>query len=565
MTLPIARGLRDPSLTDAIDPVGGPSASRVTVSADAATNAADRPDYQRPEYQQAEPARQLCRDLLAGSQAIHARGETYLPKWPAERLADYRVRAAIAHVTGYYQRTVHASVGMIVATPPKLADGADPLIATDWEDIDGQGTHGEVFAAHLATDAIAGGFCAVLVDAPPVPPGTTLSLADEQALGLRPFWVRVPAQRIVSWIVEVPDWAALLADYATGVLTAEQVRSYARQEILRQIVLHEPADLPQGAYGISQRDRYRVLRLTDTGVTFQVWERVEATATRREHFVRVAQGTMTAAGGAPFREIPLAVIYAGRKHAPFVAAPPLLALAELNLDHFQVTADRRYLMRLCHAPTLFLAGFQQEDDGTGAATETRVGPNSILRSSDPAAKASYVVADPGALNSSQEEKQELVRQMATLGMSFLGKDLKTAAETATGRQLDDAAENATHATVARALQDGLEQALRFHAQYRGVQAPEITVNTTYASPQVDPQIASLLWQAVLNDRLDLESWISYIRTGSLPDDIDIRLEVLRLSAALQPTEPTPPTPGSPPQRMTRVPQTSGLPDRAPQP
>ena len=495
-------------------------------------DATQRPDYQRAEYKAQAAARRLCRALMAGTSGVRALGEVGLPRWPSEELAFWKMRASITQVARYYARIVQATVGMIVADPPTLNDGTNPLIVADWEDIDGRGTHGEVFARQVCDDAINGGFSAILVDAPPVPEGLSLTLADEQALGLRPFWVLIPAERLLSWTVETPDWAGLLADYTNGVLTAEQVKAYAKQTILRQVVIHEPTDAPTGAYGSATKDRYRVLRLTDAGVTFTVYEKQMATNGAGERFALIASGMMRAAGGRPFTEIPLATVEAGRLTAPFVAEPPLLGLAEVNLDYYQVCADRRYMMRLCHSPTLFLAGFDTpSDDGTGAQTVIKIGPNSVLRSSDASAKASYVAADPRALDSSQTEREELIRQMATLGMSFLAKDKRNGVETAAGRQLDDAAENASHAVVARGLQDGLEQALKFHAQYRGVPVPQITVNTSYASPTIDAQIAAVLWQAVVANKIDVETWIEYLRTGQLPDDFDAAAYALEVMAA----------------------------------
>jgi hypothetical protein len=143
----------------------------------------------------------------------------------------------------------------------------------------------------------------------------------------------------------------------------------------------------------------------------------------------------------------------------------------------------------------------------------------------------YVAADPNALQSSKEEKEELVRQMAVLGMSFIGKDKRGMSETATGRALDDAAENASHAAAARGLQDGLEQAWRFHAQYRGVTPPSVTVNTSYASPDVDPQIAAVIWAAVAADKMPIEAFVTYLETGALPEDLQEQIDALRFVAA----------------------------------
>lgn len=495
---------------------------------DAQAKPSARPDYQRPEYKAAAPARALCHALMGGTETVRALGERGLPKWPAEKPEHYKIRAAICQVTRYYQRTVQASVGMICATPPALADTTDALLLADAEDIDGKGTHLEVFARHVTDDAINGGFCAIWVDAPPRPEG--LRHDQELALGLRPFWVLISADQILSWIVDVPDWKVIIADFLAGAIDAEQAKAYARQSIVRQVVLHEPTDVPSGAFGVECKDRYRVLALTDSGVTFAVWEKRKGDGVVGEHFAQIDTGAQMAANNTPFREIPLAPVYAGRRIAPFVAEPPLLALAELNLDHYQVSADRRYLMRLCHAPTLFLAGVAEEQDEAGKKIPLRVGPNSVLTSSDANAKATYVAADPNALQSSKEEKEELVHQMAALGMSFIGRDKRGLAETATGRALDDAAENASHATVARGLQDGLEQAWRYHAMYRGVQAPEVTVNTTYANATVDPAIAAVIWSAVAVDKLPVEAFVTYLQTGELPDDLQEQIDTLRFIA-----------------------------------
>src|SRR6185437_937994 len=198
--------------------------------------AQSKPDYQRPEYVDASWARNLCRALAEGTSSVRALGKEALPKWPAEKDEHYRIRASIAQVARYYQRTVEASVGMICATPPALADDADQSMQDDWEDIDGIGTHGEVFAKHLTAEAIHGGFAAILVDSPPWPDGMTLRADQEIALGLRPHWVLITADQIISWIVDVPSWPELLEAWQSGDLTADQVKAMAKQVIVRQVV-----------------------------------------------------------------------------------------------------------------------------------------------------------------------------------------------------------------------------------------------------------------------------------------------------------------------------------------
>lgn len=512
----------------------------ITIAGNARTT--QRPDFKRADYVKAQVKRALCNAAFGGSGPIRDGGETYLPKWPAEKPEHYKIRAAIVQFARYYARTVEAAVGMIcgAGTPVEVVH-ADPLIASDIEDIDGQGTHIEVFAKHLATDCINGGFTAIFVDYPPIPPGITLRHDEDLALGLRPFWVLVPADRILSWIIEAPNWARLVQPFVAGTMSAETVASYAKQVITRQVVMYEPTDVVSDAFGAITVDRYRVLRLTDDGVTYTVWEKRKADGNNGEYFLQIATGFQCGHQNAqPLREIPLAVVYGGRKVAPFVAEPAMMSLAELNIDHYQVSADRRYLMRLCHAPTLFMEGIDQEADEDGRKIPIKVGPNSVVNGPI-GSSMKYISADPKALDSSKEEQQTIVDQMSALGMAFLGVDGRWN-QTATGRVLDDSAEGATHSTIARGLQDGLEQAFRFHAIYRGVTTPpEVMVKTVTASPQVDPQIASVLWQAVVAHELDMASWIEYIRTGALPDDIDQRLDMMKLNQAMDQTPPADPS------------------------
>jgi hypothetical protein len=493
-----------------------PDATLRTIAGDAP--AYEKPNARRPEYVDGESARKLSRAMYEGTRAVRAMGTEALPKWPAERMAFYRLRAKVAQVTRYYARTVDAIVGMVAGTPPTLAQGTDARIVADWENIDGRGTHGDVFVRDALADGILGGFAGILVDAPPVPDGVTLTLENEQRMGLRPYWVLIKAEQLVSWVIESPDWSRIMADYQTGLLRDVDVSRLSTQQIVRQVVIHEPTEVRSGAFGMTTRDRYRVLTLTDTGVEFVVWEHRVAEGGTGEHFAEVATGAMVGSKRAPLPAIPLALIYPKRPKAPFVAEPAVLGIAELNLDHHQITTDRRYLIRHTHSPTLYLFGVQAERDENGALKPIEVGPNSLIQSTNQDAKAGYISAPAEALDSSKDERDEIVRQIAALGMSFIAKDRQSGGtETAKGRGLDLAAENATHASMARGLQDGIEQALLFHARYRGAAEPSVEMHTAYASPAVDPQIAALLWQAVLHGKMDVDTWVEFLRTAKIPD------------------------------------------------
>ncbi len=494
--------------------------------------AGERPDTRRPEYTAGIPARRLSRAMIEGTKGVRAMGKEALPMWPGENPGFYKLRSTIAQLTRYYARTVGAVASMVAGDPPTLAKGANARIVADWEDIDRRGTHGGVFARDLVQEMIDGGYSAILVDSPPVPDGLGLTLEDEQAMGLRPYWVLLSAEQIISWVTESPDWNALMDAWNLRILTAEQVGRLARQEIVRQVTIHEPHTQRAGAFGVSTRDRYRVLSLSEQGVTFVVWEHVPKSAdgSTGEHFRVVGEGAMLGAKRQPLSRIPLAIAYPKRPEAPFVSEPPLLAVAELNLDHYQLTTDRRYLIKLTHSPTLYMLGFKDEKDAEGQSKPVKVGPNSVIKSSNADAKVGYASAPGDSLAASKDERDDLVRQIAALGMSFIDKDHRGNVETARGRAMDQAAENATHASMSIGAKDALEQAMVFHALHYDVPPASVDMHTVYASPDVDPQLANVLWLAVLNGKLDVDTWLDFLRTGRLPEDTDMGVIAARLLA-----------------------------------
>lgn len=493
--------------------------------------AAERPDYRRPEYEAQDATRRLSRAMMEGTQGVRALGTAALPKWPAEEPAFYRLRARIAQVTRYYQRTIRAMTGMIAGTPPTLAEDTDARVRRDWEDLDRKGTHGDVFVREFVEDALVGGFAAILVDAPPVPDGLRLTLQNEQRMGLRPYWVRLSAEQLLSWQVEAPDWPRIMADYLAGLLTDADVGRLSTAHVLRQVVIYEPTDVEEGAFGVARRDRYRVLRLTDAGVVFTVWEHVPATSDGTgEHFRVLTEGAMLGARRQPLRAIPLAIAYPQKPTAPFVCEPVLFGVAELNLDHYQLTADRRYLIKHTHSPTLYLFGVEPDRDANGQDQPIRVGPNSVIRSRNADAKAGYVTAPADALAASKEERDDVVQQIAALGMSFIARDRQRSTETATGRTLDLEAEHATHVSVARAIQDAIEQALVFHVAHYDAAPPSVEMHPAVPAPDVDPQLANVLWQAVVAGRLDVETWLAFLKTGRLPEEVDLAAVTARLLA-----------------------------------
>ncbi len=458
-------------------------------------------------YVAALPDVELIRDLMAGTRVVHEKRVLYLPKFPKEPDAKHKRRAEAAPVYGGLTRTISASVGLIFAKPPaldeRLQDGG--VLAGLWENIDLAGTDGSVFCKRVAEDAIADGFAAILVDAPPS--DGTATQRDADALNLRPYWRRYQRLDILSW----------------------RIGTIANRIQPVQVVLREAAERDVGLYGSAVQVQYRVLRLvmvTDqaTGLlrpvaTWAVFTEERAGPSSTTTVRRLGGGFYVAADGAVLDFLPIALAYAGRTDAPFTAKPPLLDVANTNLYYYRKEATLSYNEELCGFPMIHSSGAIKDPKGVPVPLE--FGPSTHFQTTADGTLKWVEVSGTGSevLTRSLERQK---RDMSELGLSFLAGD-KRVTETAKAKQLDATAENATLSTAATGIEDAINQALVITARYLGLdEAPSVTLNRDFENIVMDAPTMLAYVTAVekvgLSGRVLLEAWQ---RGGRIPEDADL--------------------------------------------
>jgi hypothetical protein len=438
------------------------------------------------------PAVKLLRDLWAGMEAIRQGGRTYLPIAFGEDAEDYRNRLARSVYFNAFRRTVEALVGLIFRKDPVLGDDVPAQILEHWEDIDLEGTHGDVFCRTIEEDAMAVGHAAILVDYPRATGMETR--AQEQALGLRPYWVPIKKENILSWRVD----------------------RQGGQRILRQVVLREATTEPVGEYLEKDVVRYRVLVNDDTG------PRWELLSINDNNVVMLEDAGY-------FRNqhaIPLSEVKTSGSASLFDSNPPLLDLGYLNIAHYQQWSDYAFAIHKTNVPFLFLAGVPEARDENGELLPIETGPNSYIGTSDPQAKAGYVSHDGAALGASKQSLDDLKADMGTLGLQMLAPQ-KRAAETAKARQMDKSASDSALSVSARALQDAVENALQFHANYlREPSGGSIEINRDFEGILMEAPVMSAYAQLV-NAGFPARAVLGALqRGGRIPEDEDLdELEV----------------------------------------
>lgn len=466
-----------------------------------AMNTADptHPDWVRPEVADTSDELELVHDLLGGTKRMHERAAHYIRKWKEEKPEVWRIRAKIETVFEGLSRTLSAAVGMLWATPPQINWGsAETVMSPHWDNIDGAGAKGTVFAKRFTDASVRDGLGVILVDhpAPPIDPETKkpvqVTAEDEPRLNLRPTWSMYGRGRVLNWRTEVVN----------------------NQTVLTLLVLHEPTTLVDGPYGTRSVDRYRVLRLSETGATWEVFEKREEPGEEKFAPVPGQSGTFLNRAGQPATRIPVAIAYTGKTSAPLTAEIPLLGVAWANLSHWRQSTNLTFYRELASYPQPMVKGQlapEKDQAGNTVAGRLRVGPMVPIHVS---ADGDFLWRELEGKSLDQVEKgvAEKLEQMGQMGISFLTPD-KRAAETAEAKRLDAVAERSTLSTAAQGVEDALNLALEIHAWYEGIDkagAPTLQLNRDFELGVMDPQ-TMVAWVKAAKElgipiRLFIEAW-----------------------------------------------------------
>jgi hypothetical protein len=526
--------------------------SYLTPSQDAAVDP-NKPNYTCQAYLTMKPKWIVMEDVNGGTDAMRLKCTSYMPQMPLEHIDDYKQRVKGSEFFAATARTVRGLVGMVFRRPPKLGTDINETLAQHWENIDGAGTNGEVFTREAYEAGMLLGHGAILVDYPVIDNNVKITLADEREAGVRPYWCFIKPEQILSW----------------------RNRTKYGQTELSQVVIRECTLEPVGAFGEDEVERYRVFTLNDlydpttntayTNVSWEVWEWQE-TDNKRD-LVKTNSGSLINGKGKPMSRIPVTVFFTGPKLGWFSSSPPLLDLAHTNIAHWNVQSDHRHSLHKASIPLLVGIGRDTSEAvpaiGVNAMIDMPLGSD-----------LKYVEHTGSALSATAQELKDIETRMAALGLAMLQSESR-ASETARARRIDKSEQDSALSSSARSLQDAIEEAFSFHAEYLGLpleQDGSVLVNNDFEDLTPDPQAIAAFSALHLAGQISLDTlWTMLEQNNALPDDFDRDEEKLAVmaeeadraaqaltlaTAAPQPTDLPGNTPGSKSDTATPAKDTS---------
>lgn len=425
---------------------------------------------------------------VLGTQFFRRQAPIYLPQEPEEDEKAWRRRIYHATMAPFLVRIAEQAAALILRKPiqlePPSEDGSgdvDPF----WEewagDVDGRGCDLDAFARRLAIRAILYGHSSILVDYPSQEPAPTLQV--ERELGLVPYLSHVDIQQILGWRADSTAPNSSLAQVRIDEWVVEPKGEFGEEQI-RQIRVLEPG-------------RWRVFRLVGDSDNARRW-------------------SLHAEGTTSLSRIPLATAYSNRIN-DLQSRPPLLEVAHLNIAHAQRTADLTHALHVAALPVLVLKGFDDQSGKIGLSANTAI----LL---PPEGDASYVEPTIAAFDAQQARITELERQIESLGISTLFAQ-KMGAETAESKRLSRTDSDSLLSIVSKDVQDALQKALDFAAEFAGKEAPRVTLDRDFDLQALDAgQITQYqaLWQ---NGAISHETLLRMLKQGEVLPDIDIDAEI----------------------------------------
>ena len=454
--------------------------------------------------------------LLGGTALMRAAKQLYLPKWPCEEDDSYADRLSKSTLFPAYRRTVYTLAARPFSRPITVTDKVPASVAKLLPNIDLQGNSLDAHESETFRAAMGYGICGTLVDHPVRPPGARTRAQDE-TLGMRPYFVRVFADQLLGWRKTVSaDGAVRLSQLRFSEEVEEPAGEFGTRCVTQVRVFDRlNADVPSDPENKSSRPgrvRSRVFRSNSEGAWAMVTDNVLTLS-----------------------EIPFVPTY-GEYLGFMESRPPLLELAHLNVKHWQQQSDQDNLMHVARVPILWTKGTVDTFKLVlGAASAVDLGSN-------PDAAIGFAEHSGAAIAAGKVQLDDLCQEMRQSGAELLV--LRPGPATATEVASDNAVGMCALQEMAIGAEDAIDQKLQFLAEYLGEESGgHVELFKDFGAATLAEASASLLVGLKNSGGLSAETLFSELkRRGIVSADIAWEEELARIQAEA-PDLPAPPPAG----------------------
>lgn len=438
-------------------------------------------DTKHPEYVTYTPLWQRMRDTIAGHEAMQLRAGDYVRK--AEGMSPtqfeaYHSAAVFFEATG---RTLEGLTGMAFARAPTITvpNGMQAFV----EDCTQDGVPLVQFADACYEELFSVSRVGILCDFPPPDP-TIRNRRDEERANRRAFLRRYNTESILNWETQKVNGVKVLSQVRLWELEYRDVDEFEREH--RQVIRVLDLTTIDGVTAYRQRvfAHKDWVKVDGTVVEPQA---PAATPARGRAAKRVPASPETDVvnwtqdggdivpriDGKPLNFIPFWIVNPSDQ-TPDVRRPLLAGLANVNVNHFNTTAQLENALFWCGNPQPYATGV----DGNNMPT-LDVGSSNLWTFPDAQSKVDFLTASADSVGALEKRLDRLEQHMALLGARMLSPD-KRAAEAAETARIHRMGEMSIVTGTSHSLSRVLTDVVKVAAQFQGVTGDIVfAMNTSF--------------------------------------------------------------------------------------
>jgi Domain of unknown function (DUF4055) len=433
-------------------------------------------DTVHPAYSDYLPHWETVRDCAAGWSAIRERGRKYLPSLLDQTERDYEDYKRRARWLGATGRTVDTMLGLLFRKQPLVTLPVGVEDIQNSIDLGGESLFD--FTWNISQELLVTGRGGSLVD-----------FSEDYG---RPYAVRYRAEDILNWQIGIMNDA----------------------HVLLRVVLRESLEgWDERADTITYTQQIRSYQLDELGqCVCQIHEKAEGSGDWA-----LVDTIMPTRSGVPLTFIPF-VFHGAENNTAQISRPPIDELAELNIQHYMLSADLGRGNHFCGLPTPYAIAFDIPE-----GVDLYVGSTKAWVTQNKDARVGYLEFSGAGLASIREEMATLREEMAAMGARMLDRQAGDEAwQTVLMRQ---SGESASLARISNCVTESMSQVMQTLVWWSGQGAEpaeladvvKIELTTDFVSQALDPTMLQQLISAYLAGIISRETLHRRLQEGEVID------------------------------------------------
>lgn len=452
--------------------------------------------FKSAAWQRQAGAWQLVSDLWEDSYFIREQGRKFLSQFPKEPNEKFTDRLNDSVLINNFRECIETMAGTVFRTNPQPAE-VSPALAKLFTDIDLIGNSLHKFCVDAFALCLRDGNGAIHIDAPPSDP-KSISAADRK--DHRPFWKFYQASQLIN----------------------QQHQVVNGNRVLSKVTIESQAVEPDGEYGEKIVTKHLILSIG-------AWKELTRDGEDKE-FIQTGEGKT----GLNF--IPLVTF------ADFGASPLLIALAMLNILHYNKTSDfDNWCQYACGPEKVYQYDSKQDAEHAEEYRKKNIhSPSTARLFWGQNAKVYFAEVSGAGLELARNRYQDIEKEMARIGVGMLMPS-EVSPRSAT-EVLDSAGKSQSKlAKYTRDFENMIEKALYITGQVFNSIIPntvdlseqevsKLRLKIDYDRLTFSADVLRLYGDLVDNGRLSLRTFLEMLKNApEIPDTFSVEDELKRIS------------------------------------